>query len=72
MTDDIAYAKIHPAIGVARVGNSTREDGWFHGPETPGPEPAPVGFHKDGTGAIKRDEHGHRPLRPESPPLPQQ
>lgn len=54
MTDDIAYAKIHPAIGVARVGNSTREDGWFYGPETPGPEPAPVGAYKDDTGAIKR------------------
>ncbi|GAA2740214.1 LodA/GoxA family CTQ-dependent oxidase [Kitasatospora cinereorecta] len=54
MTDDIAYAKIHPAIGVARVGNSTLDDGWFLGPETPEPEPAPVGFHKDDSGAIKR------------------
>jgi hypothetical protein len=54
MADDIAFAKIHPAIGVARVGNSTREDGWFLGPETPEPEPAPPGFHKDDTGAVKR------------------
>ncbi|RKE17337.1 LodA/GoxA family CTQ-dependent oxidase [Streptomyces sp. TLI_171] len=55
MTEEIAYAKIHPAVGVARVGNSTREDGWYYGPETPAPEPAPVGFHKDETGAIKRE-----------------
>ncbi|MFC8722394.1 LodA/GoxA family CTQ-dependent oxidase [Kitasatospora sp. NPDC057198] len=54
MTDEIAYAKIHPAIGVARVGNSTAADGWFHGPETPAPEPAPVGFYKDAAGAVKR------------------
>ncbi|WP_354637410.1 LodA/GoxA family CTQ-dependent oxidase [Kitasatospora camelliae] len=54
MTDDIAYAKIHPAIGLARVGNSTRADGWFHGPETPDPEPTPPGFLKDDTGAFKR------------------
>ncbi|WP_278251540.1 hypothetical protein [Streptomyces griseocarneus] len=32
MPDDIAFAKIHPAIGVARVGNSTDPDGWFLGP----------------------------------------
>ncbi|MFF0392932.1 LodA/GoxA family CTQ-dependent oxidase [Kitasatospora sp. NPDC004615] len=54
MTDEIAYARIHPAIGMARIGNSTREDGWFYGPETPDPEPAPVGFYKDDSGAIKR------------------
>ncbi|MDY0811356.1 LodA/GoxA family CTQ-dependent oxidase [Kitasatospora purpeofusca] len=54
MSDDIAYAKIHPAIGVARVGNSTRDDGWYYGPETPGPDPMPVGSLKDETGAFKR------------------
>ncbi|OON71930.1 LodA/GoxA family CTQ-dependent oxidase [Streptomyces tsukubensis] len=54
MSDDIAYAKIHPAIGVARVGNSTRDDGWYYGPETPDPDPMPVGSLKDDTGAFKR------------------
>ncbi|GAA2325210.1 LodA/GoxA family CTQ-dependent oxidase [Streptomyces kunmingensis] len=54
MSDDIAYAKIHPAIGVARVGNSTRDDGWYYGPETPGPDPMPAGSLKDDTGAVKR------------------
>ena len=50
--DEIAFVKIHPAIGVARVGNSADE--WFYGPEVPDPPPAPPGFHKDGHGAVKR------------------
>ncbi|MEV4190462.1 LodA/GoxA family CTQ-dependent oxidase [Streptomyces toxytricini] len=54
MSDGIAYAKIHPAIGVARVGNSTRDDGWYYGPETPDPDPMPAGSLKDETGAFKR------------------
>ena len=43
---------IHPAIGIARVGNSPDE--WFLGPETPGPHPVPPGGFKDGAGRIKR------------------
>ena len=43
---------IHPAIGVARVGNSPHE--WFLGPETPGPHPVPPGGFKDAAGRIKR------------------
>ncbi|MDF2760080.1 MAG: hypothetical protein K0S99_2714 [Thermomicrobiales bacterium] len=43
---------IHPAIGVARVGNSPDE--WFLGPETPGPHPVPPGGFKDAAGRIKR------------------
>ena len=31
---DIVYAKIHPSIGIARVGNSKKEDGFYIGPET--------------------------------------
>ncbi|MFF2659893.1 LodA/GoxA family CTQ-dependent oxidase [Kitasatospora sp. NPDC058032] len=54
MTDDIAYARIHPAIGIARVGNSTRGDGWFYGPEVPDPPAEQAGFYKDDQGAIKR------------------
>ncbi|MFI1383526.1 LodA/GoxA family CTQ-dependent oxidase [Embleya sp. NPDC020886] len=54
-TDDrIVRVRIHPAIGIARVGNSTRPDGWYYGPETPDPEPTPPGFTKDADGAIKR------------------
>ncbi|MGW6912999.1 LodA/GoxA family CTQ-dependent oxidase [Kitasatospora sp. NPDC054939] len=54
MSDDITHARIHPAIGIARVGNSTDADGWFYGPETPDPEPAAPGAHKDAQGRIKR------------------
>ncbi|MFJ2581833.1 LodA/GoxA family CTQ-dependent oxidase [Kitasatospora aureofaciens] len=54
LNDDIAYARIHPAIGIARVGNSTHEDGWFYGPEVPDPPAEEPGFHKDERGAIKR------------------
>ena len=43
---------IHPAIGVARVGNSPHE--WFFGPETPGPHPVPPGGFKDAAGRLKR------------------
>ena len=44
--------RIHPAIGVARVGNSA--DSFYFGPEVPGALPrAPEGF-KDATGAIAR------------------
>ncbi len=48
----IVRAAIHPAIGVARVGNS--QDGYFIGPEVVDPSPAPPGFYKDDTGALKR------------------
>ena len=50
--DQIEQIVIHPAIGVARVGNSPDE--WFLGPETPGPHPVPSGGFKDAAGRIKR------------------
>jgi hypothetical protein len=50
--DAIDTIVIHPAIGIARVGNSP--DGWFLGPEAPGPQSVPDGGYKDGTGRIKR------------------
>ena len=69
MEDTIVSAKIHPAIGIARVGNSP--DAWFTGPETPGELISPGGF-KDALGRIKRqaarfrvfgyDAHG-KPVR---------
>ncbi len=48
----IVRAKIHPAIGVARVGNSA--DGFFIGPEVPDEPTLPPGGYKDATGALKR------------------
>lgn len=48
----IVRCAIHPAIGVARVGNSPDE--YFLCPEVPGPEPMPVGGFKDPVGRIKR------------------
>ncbi|MGY4923464.1 LodA/GoxA family CTQ-dependent oxidase [Streptomyces sp. 900105755] len=48
----IVQVKIHPAIGVARVGNSKETP--FIGPESPDQQPADVGSYKDGSGAIRR------------------
>jgi hypothetical protein len=50
--DCIVRAAIHPAIGIARVGNSENE--FFYGPEVPDPLPEAPGFYRDGTGALKR------------------
>jgi hypothetical protein len=44
-SNDIAYYKIHPAIGIARVGNSPNE--FFIGPEIPGVFDPPSGGYKD-------------------------
>ena len=46
--------RIYPPIGIARVGNSELEDGWFYGPEVPGHFEEPVGGFKDVHGAVKR------------------
>ncbi len=48
----IVRCAIHPAIGVARVGNS--EEGWFIGPEVAEPPPAKIEQHRDPTGKLKR------------------
>jgi hypothetical protein len=44
--------KIHPMIGIARLGNSP--DGFFIGPERPGEEPDPGGGFKDAQCRVKR------------------
>jgi hypothetical protein len=49
--DSIVEARIHPAIGVARVGNSEE---YFLGPEVPNRTPAPAGGYRDGEGRLKR------------------
>jgi L-Lysine epsilon oxidase N-terminal/L-lysine epsilon oxidase C-terminal domain len=50
----IVRAAIHPAIGIARVGNSREQ--YFLAPEVADPLPAPPGFYKerDDQGALKR------------------
>lgn len=48
----IVRAAIHPAIGIARVGNSP--DGYFIGPEVAEPRPEAPGFYRDEAGALKR------------------
>ena len=49
---DIEYIKIHPSIGIARIGNSPTE--FFIGPEIPGQKDPPLGGYKDSQGRIKR------------------
>jgi len=46
--------QIYPPIGIARVGNSLSDDGWFYGPEVPGYFAEPKGGFKDRHGAVKR------------------
>lgn len=50
--NEIAYAKIHPGIGIARVGNSQHE--FYIGPEYPAAPPPAFGTTRDSTGAMKR------------------
>ncbi|MET7457525.1 LodA/GoxA family CTQ-dependent oxidase [Streptomyces sp. NPDC005574] len=52
MDSHIVQVKIHPAIGVARVGNSAEAP--FIGPESPDQKPADAGSYKDASGAIRR------------------
>jgi hypothetical protein len=65
--DTIVRAAIHPAIGIARVGNS--QDEYFYGPEVSHGGAGPEGGYKDAAGALKRqaarfriygfDKHGN-------------
>ncbi|PMR68283.1 LodA/GoxA family CTQ-dependent oxidase [Halomonas heilongjiangensis] len=52
---EIAYAKIHPSIGIARVGNSRQTDGYYIGPQVTEPLPREPGAYRDATGALKRE-----------------
>jgi hypothetical protein len=49
--DSVVEARIHPAIGVARVGNS---DEFFIGPEVPYATAPPQGGYRDAEGRLKR------------------
>ncbi|MFQ3246681.1 MAG: hypothetical protein ACI9SP_003335 [Arenicella sp.] len=53
MKDTIVRAAIHPAIGIARVGNSKTE--FYIGPEVINPAAQDPGFYRDDTGALKRE-----------------
>lgn len=48
----ITRAAIHPAIGIARVGNSATE--FFFGPDVVNPLSEAPGFYRDAQGALKR------------------
>src|SRR5437867_5923285 len=48
----IETVKIHPAIGIARLGNSPTE--FFVGPEKPGVHTPPRGGYKDAQRRVKR------------------
>jgi hypothetical protein len=48
----ITRAAIHPAIGIAAIGDSLTE--YYVGPEVTDPAPAPPRFYRDGAGALKR------------------
>lgn len=50
--EKIQSVAIHPAIGIARVGNSPNE--YFFGPEVPGPHPDDPRRFRDPVGRIKR------------------
>jgi hypothetical protein len=50
--EEITSAAIHPAIGIARIGNSP--SGYYLGPELPGTVPSAAGGFKDPSGALKR------------------
>lgn len=51
--DGIVRAAIHPAIGIARVGDSESE--YYIGPQVTDPPAKPWGFYRDATGALKRE-----------------
>ena len=50
--NEIVGYKIHPGLGIARIGNSPTE--FYVGPLTPGEVPDPDGGFKDKQGRIKR------------------
>lgn len=49
--ESVVEARIHPAIGIARIGNSEE---FFIGPELPEPVAPPAGGYRDAQGRIKR------------------
>src|SRR5258707_677160 len=52
--NDVAEVRIHPGIGVARLGNAPGADDYFFGAEVPGAAPQPTGGFRDREDRIKR------------------
>lgn len=55
--ESIVAARIHPAIGIARVGNAEPGENsrdYFIGPQVPNRTPAPEGGYRDARGRLKR------------------
>ena len=57
----VVRAAIHPAIGVARLGNSAGE--YFIGPQIVPTPPAPAGSYRDARHALKRQAARVQDLR---------
>jgi len=55
LDEHIVYAKIHPSIGIARVGNSRKSDGYYIGPQVVEPLAKAPGAYRDAKGALKRE-----------------
>src|SRR4051812_44018601 len=64
MPNAITY-EVHPAIGIARVGNSKQPDGYFPGPE---PGEGPPASYRDAAGKLKRQAARFRMFRCERDP----
>ena len=58
--DCVVKAIIHPAIGVARVSNSTDPDGYYLAPEVPRVIPSSTDVYRGKDQAIERQANGFR------------
>ena len=56
--DCVVKAIIHPAIGVARVSNSTDPDGYYLAPEVPRVIPSSTDVYRGKDQAIERQANG--------------
>lgn len=52
--DSVVEVRIHPAIGIARVGNAPGKDDYFIGPQLPHRAKAPRDGYRDSHGRLKR------------------
>jgi L-Lysine epsilon oxidase N-terminal/L-lysine epsilon oxidase C-terminal domain len=51
---DVVAVRVHPGIGVARLGNAPEADDYFFAADVPGAAPSPTGGFRDDLGRIKR------------------
>jgi L-Lysine epsilon oxidase N-terminal/L-lysine epsilon oxidase C-terminal domain len=52
--EDVAAVRVHPGIGIARLGNAPGPDDYFFAADVPGAAPNPTGGFRDDLGRIKR------------------